>query len=60
MRTNYPNKRNFRNATLTKWDERTRLIGKKSSKKDFSALESAIVKQIQKVRICLHHLSSNV
>lgn len=39
----------FRNTTLTKWDERTRLIGKKSGKKDFSALESAIVNQIQKV-----------
>ncbi|VDN60512.1 unnamed protein product [Dracunculus medinensis] len=43
---------NFRNSTLSKWDERTRLIGNfsvKNAKKDFSGFESLILKQIENV-----------
>jgi protein AATF/BFR2 len=38
----------LRNTTLTKWDERTR-ITKKRSRNDFGAMESSIVKQIDKI-----------
>ncbi|TKR93883.1 hypothetical protein L596_008257 [Steinernema carpocapsae] len=42
----------FRNNTLKKWDERTRLTNARSikdAKKDFSAFDSSVLTQIQKI-----------
>uniref|UniRef100_A0A915C500 Protein AATF n=1 Tax=Parascaris univalens TaxID=6257 RepID=A0A915C500_PARUN len=49
----------FRNSTLKKWDERTRLVGigaAKSAKHNFSAFESVVVKQIEQIMADKHRL----
>uniref|UniRef100_A0AC34GXN2 Protein AATF n=1 Tax=Panagrolaimus sp. ES5 TaxID=591445 RepID=A0AC34GXN2_9BILA len=38
-----------RSNVLTKWDDRTKLVGRKTKKNDLSALESSIMKQIDRV-----------
>jgi protein AATF/BFR2 len=39
----------IRSTVLTKWDDRTKLVGRKTKKNDLSALESSIMKQIDRV-----------
>uniref|UniRef100_A0A914Y4J4 Protein AATF n=1 Tax=Panagrolaimus superbus TaxID=310955 RepID=A0A914Y4J4_9BILA len=39
----------IRSSVLTKWDDRTKLVGRKTKKNDLSALESSIMKQIDRV-----------
>uniref|UniRef100_F1L3J8 Protein AATF n=1 Tax=Ascaris suum TaxID=6253 RepID=F1L3J8_ASCSU len=49
----------FRNSTLKKWDERTRLVGigaAKSAKHNFSAFESVVMKQIAQIMADKHRL----
>jgi len=48
----------FRNATLAKWDERTRLTagGKMAANKDFSGFDSSLIKQIDTILADKHRL----
>ncbi|MCP9265293.1 Protein AATF [Dirofilaria immitis] len=49
----------FRSSTVSKWDERTTLINigiVKNKKKDFSAFESAVLKQIEQIMNEKHRL----
>ncbi|KHN77005.1 Protein AATF [Toxocara canis] len=49
----------FRNSTLKKWDERTRLVGlgaAKSAKHNFSAFESVVLRQIEQIMADKHRL----
>ncbi|XP_076320482.1 protein AATF-like isoform X2 [Tachypleus tridentatus] len=40
---------NFRNATIHKWNEKTKLVTGKASRKNFSAFEQSALKQIEQI-----------